>query len=155
MTEEELAAIERQHGREEGLGILDDTPLCSCGEPWPCAATRLLAAVRDLREVERAIEQRIAIGLDDLAMLADQRPPADLHPADKLAEYLVPWAAHEIERLRALLCDLADVEPLALDQNQRPYCLSCGKNARWSDRTDGWAVEHDADCPWTTARAAL
>lgn len=67
----------------------------------------------------------------------------------------VVWLLAEVRRLRALLADLADVEPLALDQNQRPYCLSCGVNARWNDGTDGWTVDHYADCPWKLARVAL
>lgn len=135
MTEEALREIDALVARQEAN--IANTPYAPDDEEfWNLSATladhvpALLAEVRLLREVEQAIEQRIAIGLDDLAVPADQRPPADLHPADKLSEYLVPWACHQIQGLREFAERTVEREAQAhWDNEHRHFRRTCA----WAD----------------------
>jgi hypothetical protein len=51
-----------------------------------------LLEVLRLRAILDATEAQIAIGMGDLGMPVGEFPDADLHPADKIQKYLIPFA---------------------------------------------------------------
>lgn len=156
MTEDELARL------EESIRLAPPAPWYlheTGGDEDDCPQIEALWTLTTTLDCDDALTpgDLLYFGMPDVWQLTGEQLTRmrNTVTAIQAAQRAVPALLAEVRRLRALLTDLADVEPLALDQNQRPYCLSCGVNARWNDRTDGWAVDHYADCPWTLARAAL